>query len=152
MAYDRVDPRFTPMSSGIRFGAIVGAPANKAWETIRTIAMVWNRCAKTPCDALARSTRHADTQGTPEWSSEQNRSTGRESSLAYHAFSANFGYFFGRLNPSPTFQVQASSEYNTIKGLIENPAALLPPCGRCVSFRGHTASRLPYTPLTTSMS
>lgn len=82
-------------------------------------------------------------QGTPNGPSEQNRSTGRESSLAYHAFSANFGYFFGRLNPSPTFQAQASSEYNTIKGLIENPsglaAALRPKCFLQGSYRQQTA-------------
>ncbi len=82
----------------------------------------------------------------------QGRSAVGESSLAQHSLSAHFGYFFSRLNPSPSFEAQASSEYNTNQGPIENPiglaAALRPKC----FLQGSYASRLPYTPLTTSMS
>jgi hypothetical protein len=63
--------------------------------------------------------------------------------LAQHALSAHFGYFFNRLNPSPSFEAQASSEYNTIKGLIENrgglAAALRPKCFLQGSYRQQTA-------------
>ena len=63
--------------------------------------------------------------------------------LAQHALSAHFGYFFLRLNPSPSFEAQASSEYNTIKGLIENrgglAAALRPKCFLQGSYRQQTA-------------
>lgn len=50
--------------------------------------------------------------------------------MAVDSLSRNFDSFFARLNPSPTFVTQASSEYNTVKGLIEDrqgPAAVLSP-------------------------
>jgi Second Messenger Oligonucleotide or Dinucleotide Synthetase domain len=39
--------------------------------------------------------------------------------MAQHALSANFGYFFRRINPSPTVTAQAASEYNSIKRILE---------------------------------
>lgn len=63
--------------------------------------------------------------------------------MAVHALTSHFAYFFSRINPSPTFQELASSEYNTIKGLIENrngPAAVLSPkCFLQGSYRRETA-------------
>lgn len=55
----------------------------------------------------------------------------------------HFRYFFSRLNPSPTFEATASREYNTIKGLIEDPsgpaARLAPRCFLQGSYRQQTA-------------
>jgi hypothetical protein len=57
--------------------------------------------------------------------------------------SDHFAYFFSRLNPSPTFESQASSQYTTIKALIEdrNGAAreLSPRCFLQGSYRQATA-------------
>ena len=57
--------------------------------------------------------------------------------------SANFDSFFKRLNPSPTFEGVASSQYNSIKSLIENPDGnareLSPICFLQGSYRQHTA-------------
>jgi Patatin-like phospholipase len=43
--------------------------------------------------------------------------------MAVHVLSRNFDWFFARLNPSPTFVARASSEYNTVKSLIEDRQA-----------------------------
>ena len=63
--------------------------------------------------------------------------------MAAHALSDHFAYFFSRLNPSPTFEAQASSQYTTIKALIEdaNGAAreLSPQCFLQGSYRQATA-------------
>lgn len=40
-------------------------------------------------------------------------------SIPNYMLSKNFNYFFNRINPSPTFVQQASSQYTTIKYLIE---------------------------------
>jgi hypothetical protein len=39
--------------------------------------------------------------------------------MVQHALSDNFGYFFKRINPSPTITSQAASEYNSIKRVLE---------------------------------
>jgi hypothetical protein len=44
--------------------------------------------------------------------------------MAGHSLSDNFAYYFKRLNPSPTFVAQASSQHTTITGLIESPSGL----------------------------
>ncbi len=63
--------------------------------------------------------------------------------MAYHDLSENFRGFFRRLNPSPTFEGQASSEYNSIKGLIEDsrgPASVISPtCFLQGSYKQDTA-------------
>jgi hypothetical protein len=63
--------------------------------------------------------------------------------MAIHALSNHFGYFFSRLNPSTSFEAQASSQYNTVKGLIEDPSglakALSPQCFLQGSYRQATA-------------
>ena len=63
--------------------------------------------------------------------------------MANHYLTANFRSFFGKLNPGSSFEAIASSEYNTIKGLIENrngPAAVLSPtCFLQGSYRQQTA-------------
>jgi hypothetical protein len=55
----------------------------------------------------------------------------------------HFNHFFKRLNPSPSFERQASSEYGTIKGLLEDrrgPAAeLWPVCFLQGSYKQDTA-------------
>ncbi len=43
---------------------------------------------------------------------------------AYYPLTTNFSRFFNRLNPSPTFQLRASSQYRTVKSLIENKIGL----------------------------
>ena len=40
--------------------------------------------------------------------------------MAVHSLSDNFAYFFSRINPSPTWVEKASSQYNSIKGVLEN--------------------------------
>lgn len=63
--------------------------------------------------------------------------------MAVHALSANFQYFFRRLNPSQTWVEKASSEYQSIKGLIENPfgpaSELSPQCFLQGSYDRETA-------------
>ncbi|WP_199613804.1 SMODS domain-containing nucleotidyltransferase [Paenibacillus alkalitolerans] len=63
--------------------------------------------------------------------------------LAIHSLSANFAYFFNRLNPSPTFVSRASSEHSTITGLLEDPnglaSELSPVCFLQGSYRQQTA-------------
>lgn len=63
--------------------------------------------------------------------------------MAIHDLSANFKSFFGRLNPGTSFTATASSQYNTIKGLIGDrsgpAAALSPSCFLQGSYRQDTA-------------
>ncbi len=67
----------------------------------------------------------------------------KEDTLAVHALSAHFNYFFHRLNPSPTFERQATSEHASIVGLLEDrgglTAALAPQCFLQGSYRQQTA-------------
>lgn len=63
--------------------------------------------------------------------------------MACHAYSDNFRAFFRKLNPSPSFEQVAASEYASVKALIENragPAAILAPlCFLQGSYRQQTA-------------
>src|SRR2546421_357004 len=63
--------------------------------------------------------------------------------MAVHALSSHFNWFFGRLNPSPNFVTRASSEYDTVKHLIENPlgpaSVLAPRCFLQGSYGQQTA-------------
>lgn len=63
--------------------------------------------------------------------------------MAVFALNDNFNYFFGRLNPGPSFELQAAREYASVKGLLENrlgPAAVLAPlCFLQGSYRQETA-------------
>jgi hypothetical protein len=63
--------------------------------------------------------------------------------LAYHALTSHFASFFGRLNPGTSFESTASSQYNTIKGLIEDrsglAASLSPICFLQGSYKQQTA-------------
>jgi hypothetical protein len=62
--------------------------------------------------------------------------------MAVHSLTENFEYFFGRLNPSPTYEQRASSEYNSVKALLENSETLLglqPLCFLQGSYRWQTA-------------
>lgn len=60
-----------------------------------------------------------------------------------HQHTRHFDYFFSRLNPGRTYETRASSQYNTIKALIENrngPAGVLAPtCFLQGSYRRETA-------------
>jgi Second Messenger Oligonucleotide or Dinucleotide Synthetase domain len=44
----------------------------------------------------------------------------RKVTMAVHSLSENFSYFFSQINPSPTWVAKASSQYNSIKGLLES--------------------------------
>ena len=63
--------------------------------------------------------------------------------MATEALSRNFSSFFGNLNPGASFEQVASSQYNTIKGLIESPQGLArelaPSCFLQGSYRHDTA-------------
>ena len=63
--------------------------------------------------------------------------------MAFHQLSRHFDHFFSRLNPGGSFEATASSQYTTIKGLIENqqgPAGVLSPiCFLQGSYRQQTA-------------
>jgi hypothetical protein len=63
--------------------------------------------------------------------------------VAVHTLSDHFASFFRRLNPGQSFESQASSHYNTIKGLIEDgsgsAAELSPICVLQGSYRNSTA-------------
>lgn len=65
------------------------------------------------------------------------------SGMATYQLSKHFDTFFRRLNPTGTFEATASSQYNTIKGLIENPngsaAILQPSCFLQGSYKQQTA-------------
>jgi hypothetical protein len=68
----------------------------------------------------------------------------KESRLAYHALTRHFNYFFGRLNPSPTFESKAAAQYAAVKGLIEDRYGLArelsPTCFLQGSYRHETAT------------
>src|SRR5207247_51286 len=63
--------------------------------------------------------------------------------LANYQLSKHFDHFFGRLNPSPSFEQVASCEYSSVKGLIEArnglAASLSPRCFLQGSYRQQTA-------------
>jgi len=63
--------------------------------------------------------------------------------MAHYQFSSHFDAFFKRLNPSPTFGAQASREYGSIKGLLEDrgglAAVLAPECFLQGSYKQNTA-------------
>src|ERR1700682_3155894 len=63
--------------------------------------------------------------------------------MAVYTLSDHFAVFFGRLNPSASFESTASSQYNTIKGLIEDPngaaGILHPNCFLQGSYKQQTA-------------
>jgi hypothetical protein len=65
-------------------------------------------------------------------------------SVASHALGKHFDYFFGRLNPSKSFEDKAANHYGAVKALIENrtgPAAELEPtCFLQGSYRHETAT------------
>ena len=66
--------------------------------------------------------------------------------MAIFELSEHFRYFFGRINPGSSFTSTASSQYNSIKGLIENasgPAAVLSP--RCFLQGSYDQSTAIYT-------
>ncbi len=44
--------------------------------------------------------------------------------MANHPLTSNFNYFFGRLNPSSTFEKKASEHYSSVKALIEDQSGL----------------------------
>jgi Second Messenger Oligonucleotide or Dinucleotide Synthetase domain len=64
--------------------------------------------------------------------------------MAVHALSANFSSFFGGLNPSPTSEQRASSQYNSLKSVLESDATLKsqldPVCMLQGSYRWQTAT------------
>lgn len=64
--------------------------------------------------------------------------------MAYHGLSKNFDHFFGRLNPSDTFEQKASTHYANVKGLIEDrhglASVLAPSCFLQGSYRNETAT------------
>jgi hypothetical protein len=59
--------------------------------------------------------------------------------MAIHNLSRHFGRFFDRLNPASTFERQASSQYGSIKGLLEAVPDLTPTCFLQGSYRQDTA-------------
>lgn len=63
--------------------------------------------------------------------------------MAYYAYANNFAAFFRRLNPSLSFEQQASSHYGSIKALIEDRTGLAgilsPQCFLQGSYRQQTA-------------
>jgi hypothetical protein len=63
--------------------------------------------------------------------------------MAYHSLPDRFTSFFGKLNPGSSFEATASSQYTSIKGLIEDrsgPAAVLSPtCFLQGSYKRQTA-------------
>jgi len=64
--------------------------------------------------------------------------------MAIHGLSDNFHYFFGRLNPSPSFEQQAAREHASIIRLIESPdgkaSVLAPKCFLQGSYKQQTAT------------
>ncbi|MDP9484192.1 MAG: hypothetical protein M3Q49_00065 [Actinomycetota bacterium] len=64
--------------------------------------------------------------------------------MSTHALTHNFRYFFGNLNPSPTFEGRASEHYASVKALIEDrsgPAReLSPTCFLQGSYKNETAT------------
>lgn len=63
--------------------------------------------------------------------------------MATHVLSNHFVSFFGNLNPAPSFEATASSQYNSIKSLIERPnnscSILSPVCFLQGSYKQQTA-------------
>lgn len=63
--------------------------------------------------------------------------------MATHSLPDHFASFFRKLNPSASFEATASSQYNTIKGLLEDSsglaASLSPACFLQGSYRQQTA-------------
>lgn len=63
--------------------------------------------------------------------------------MAIHALSDHFGYFFGRLNPSTSFEQAAAAEHQALTALMESrtgpAAALQPHCFLQGSYRQSTA-------------
>ena len=63
--------------------------------------------------------------------------------MATHSLPDHFSSFFRRLNPGLIFEATVSSQYNTIKGLIEDrtglAASLSPVCFLQGSYRQQTA-------------
>ena len=63
--------------------------------------------------------------------------------MTVNALTANFNYFFKRLNPSPSFVQKAASEHGNIRTLIENPdgpaSILSPTCFLQGSYKQDTA-------------
>ncbi len=64
--------------------------------------------------------------------------------MAEHALTKNFDFFFGRLNPSTTFEQRAASLHANVRGLIEDgrglAAELSPTCFLQGSYRHETAT------------
>src|SRR5215208_409343 len=64
--------------------------------------------------------------------------------MANHPLTSNFNYFFGRLNPSSTFEKKASEHYSAVKALIEDRRGLAgelsPVCFLQGSYRHETAT------------
>jgi hypothetical protein len=64
--------------------------------------------------------------------------------VAQHSLSKYFAYFFGKLNPSRTFEQKASAHYAAVKGLIEDRSSLAsvlaPTCFLQGSYRNETAT------------
>jgi hypothetical protein len=73
----------------------------------------------------------------------QSPSANFNTDMANYSLSDHFASFFKNLNPSPSFESTASSQYNTIKGLIEDPAGaardLHPICFLQGSYKQQTA-------------
>ncbi len=63
--------------------------------------------------------------------------------MPIHALGKHFDYFFGRLNPAPSFEQQAASEHQSIIRLIEDASGLAakfsPTCFLHGSYRRQTA-------------
>jgi len=63
--------------------------------------------------------------------------------MAHHTLSANFSYFFSRINPSDSFQKTALGEHQTITSLIEASyglaSELSPKCFLQGSYKQETA-------------
>ncbi len=64
--------------------------------------------------------------------------------MANHPLMGHFNYFFGRLNPSSTFEKKASAHYSSVKALIEDRTGLAgelsPICFLQGSYRHETAT------------
>lgn len=64
--------------------------------------------------------------------------------MANHPLTSNFNYFFGKLNPSSTFEKKASEHYSSVKALIEDRSSraggLSPVCFLQGSYRHETAT------------
>jgi hypothetical protein len=92
---------------------------------------------------LKRVERWWDASGERQRAAARAGRRRRKRLMAVHPLSDHFAYFFSRLNPSTTFEAQASSQYATIKALIEDPnggaRALSARCFLQGSYRQATA-------------